>query len=64
MAVRQSVKSQLHVGKQPTKNQAVNRSAEDLALPNSKKRCKGHDMEKKDSKESTSLSPLNAWDGH
>ena len=38
MAARQSVKSQLHVGKQPTENQAVkNRSAEDLALPNSKK---------------------------
>ena len=47
VAARHSVKSQVHVGKQPTKNQGKNRSAEDLALPNSKKRCKGHDIEKK-----------------
>ena len=51
VAARHSVKSQVHVGKQPTKNQGKNRSAEDLALPNSKKRCKGHDIEKKNSKE-------------
>ena len=47
VAARQSVESQLHVGKQPTKNQAVkNDPAKDLALPNSKKRWKGHGMEK------------------
>ena len=50
VAARHSVKSQVHVGKQPTKNQGKNRSAEDPALPNSKKRCKGHDIEKKTAK--------------
>ena len=50
VAARHSVKSQVHFGKQPTKNQGKNRSAEDLALPNSKKRCKGHDIEKKTAK--------------
>ena len=51
VAARQSVKSQLHVGKQPTKNQAV-KIGQPRTWPyqTPKRRCKGHDMEKKTAK--------------
>ena len=50
VAARQSVKSQLHVGKQPTKNQAVKSVSRGPGLTKLQNRCKGHDMEKKTAK--------------
>ena len=51
VAARQNVKSQLHVGKQPTKNQAV-KIGQPRTWPyqTPKRGCKGHDMEKKTAK--------------